>query len=76
MNFRLGRAQHGAISMRFIATRFHEVIVLAGAETAIRRCIVKGRLRLHRVHIMFYGPITHESLPTLEMITRRGAGTR
>jgi hypothetical protein len=39
MTFRLGRSQHGAIGMRLIATRFHEVIVLAGAETATRQCM-------------------------------------
>jgi len=39
MDFRLGRVQHGAIGMRCIATRFHDVIVLAGAETATRRCM-------------------------------------
>src|SRR6266496_3312361 len=32
MTFRLGRAPHSAIGMQLIATRFHDVIVLAGAE--------------------------------------------
>src|SRR5215213_5803114 len=43
MTFRLRRAQHSAINMRCIATRFHDVIVLAGAETAIRRCMTQQR---------------------------------
>jgi len=38
MSFRLGRSQHSAIGMQLIATRFHDAIVLTGAETAIRRC--------------------------------------